>query len=58
MKRIVNKEDYIQSLKDLHHIVYYNGKRVEDVTEHPAPGPILILRRSPMNLLFAPSTRN
>ena len=39
MKRIVTKEDYIQSLKDLHHIVYYNGKRVEDVTEHPALRP-------------------
>ena len=33
MKRIVTKEDYIQSLKDLHHVVYYNGKRVEDITE-------------------------
>ena len=37
MKRIVTKEDYIQSLKDLHHVVYYNGKRVNDVTEHPWP---------------------
>ena len=39
MKRIVTKEDYVQSLKDLHHAVYYNGKRVEDVTEHPALRP-------------------
>jgi 4-hydroxybutyryl-CoA dehydratase/vinylacetyl-CoA-Delta-isomerase len=39
MKRIVTKEDYFQSLKDLHHIVYYNGKRVEDVTEHLALRP-------------------
>jgi 4-hydroxybutyryl-CoA dehydratase/vinylacetyl-CoA-Delta-isomerase len=39
MKRIVTKEDYVQSLKDLHHVVYYNGKRVEDVTEHPALRP-------------------
>ena len=39
MKRIVTKEDYIQSLKDLHHVVYYNGKRVEDVTEHPGLRP-------------------
>ena len=31
MKRIVTKEDYIQSLKDLHQVVYYNGKRVENV---------------------------
>src|SRR4030066_438513 len=39
MERIVTKEDYIQSLKDLHHVVYYNGKRVEDVTEHPGLRP-------------------
>jgi 4-hydroxybutyryl-CoA dehydratase/vinylacetyl-CoA-Delta-isomerase len=39
MKRIETKEDYIQSLKDLHHVVYYNGKRVEDITEHPALRP-------------------
>jgi 4-hydroxybutyryl-CoA dehydratase/vinylacetyl-CoA-Delta-isomerase len=39
IKRIVIKEDYIQSLKDLHHVVYYNGRRVDDVTEHPALRP-------------------
>jgi 4-hydroxybutyryl-CoA dehydratase/vinylacetyl-CoA-Delta-isomerase len=39
MKRIVTKENYIQSLKDLRHVVYYNGKRVEDVAEHPALKP-------------------
>jgi 4-hydroxybutyryl-CoA dehydratase/vinylacetyl-CoA-Delta-isomerase len=39
MKRIVTKEDYIQSLKDLHHAVYYNGKFVEDITEHPGIRP-------------------
>lgn len=39
MNRIVTKEDYIKSLKDLHHVVFYNGKRVEDVTEHPALKP-------------------
>ncbi len=39
MKRIATKDDYIQSLKNLHHIVYYNGKRVDDVTEHPALRP-------------------
>ncbi len=39
MKRNVTKDDYIQSLKDLHHVVYYNGKRVDDVTEHPALRP-------------------
>jgi len=35
----MTKKDYIQSLKELHHEVYYNGKRVEDVTEHPALRP-------------------
>ena len=39
MARIVTKEDYLRSLKELHHIVYYNGKRVEDVTEHPGLRP-------------------
>ncbi len=39
MKPIMTKKDYIQSLKELHHAVYYNGKRVEDVTEHPALRP-------------------
>jgi 4-hydroxybutyryl-CoA dehydratase/vinylacetyl-CoA-Delta-isomerase len=36
MKPIVTKRDYILSLKELRHTVYYNGKRVTDVTEHPA----------------------
>ncbi|MGQ9638722.1 MAG: 4-hydroxyphenylacetate 3-hydroxylase family protein [Thermodesulfobacteriota bacterium] len=39
MKRILTKEDYIQSLKDLHHVVYYNGKHLEDITEHPGIRP-------------------
>ena len=33
---ITTKEDYIRSLKEQHHTVYYRGKRVENVTEHPA----------------------
>lgn len=36
MDRIVTKEDYIQSLKDQKHLVYYAGEKVEDVTAHPA----------------------
>ncbi len=36
MDKIVSKEDYIQSLKDQKHVVYYNGELVPDVTEHPA----------------------
>lgn len=39
MNRIVTKEDYVQSLKDLQSVVYYNGKRVDDVTLHPALQP-------------------
>lgn len=30
------KKDYIRSLKEQKHIVYYKGKRIEDVTEHLA----------------------
>jgi len=33
---IRTKEDYIKSLKDLDHLVYYCAERVDDVTEHPA----------------------
>ena len=33
---IKTKADYIQSLKEQGHVVYYDGKKVEDVTEHPA----------------------
>jgi len=33
---IKTKEDYLNSLKNLKHVVYYRGKRVEDVTAHPA----------------------
>ncbi len=33
---IKTKEDYINSLKQLNHVVYYKGKRIKDVTTHPA----------------------
>ena len=33
---IRTKEDYINSLKELKTVVYYRGKKVEDVTTHPA----------------------
>ena len=33
---IRTKQDYIDSLKKLNHVVYYKGKRVADVTTHPA----------------------
>jgi 4-hydroxybutyryl-CoA dehydratase/vinylacetyl-CoA-Delta-isomerase len=34
--RITTKEDYLRSLKDQKHVVYYNGERVDDITTHPA----------------------
>lgn len=34
--KIVTKEDYVRSLQELKHTVYFNGRRVEDVTTHPA----------------------
>ncbi|RJX34999.1 MAG: 4-hydroxybutyryl-CoA dehydratase [Desulfarculus sp.] len=36
MDRIVTKEDYLQSLREQKHLVYYAGEKVEDVTTHPA----------------------
>src|SRR4030042_665263 len=33
---IRTKEDYVNSLKKLNHVVYYRGKRVQDITAHPA----------------------
>ncbi len=34
--KIVTKQDYIRSLQQLKHVVYFNGRRVEDVTTDPA----------------------
>jgi len=36
---IRSKEDYLQSLRKLKPVIYYRGKRVEDVTAHPAFAP-------------------
>lgn len=36
MKTIRSKEDYLQSLKELGSVIYFNGQRVEDITTHPA----------------------
>jgi aromatic ring hydroxylase len=36
MTMIRTKEEYIQSLKDLGHVVYYKGERVRDITNHAA----------------------
>jgi len=34
--QIKTKDDYIKSLKEQGHVVYYNGERVTDITTHPA----------------------
>ncbi len=36
---IKTKEDYLRSLREQKHRVYYNGELVEDVTKHPAFAP-------------------
>jgi len=36
VKTIRTKEDYIQSLKEQGHVIYYRGERVKDITTHPA----------------------
>ena len=46
---IKTKEDYIESLKKQKLNVYYKGKRVDDVTIHPALIPILTRRRKHTN---------
>jgi 4-hydroxybutyryl-CoA dehydratase/vinylacetyl-CoA-Delta-isomerase len=33
---IKTKDDYIQSLKDQKHVVYFDGEKVDDITTHPA----------------------
>ncbi|MFV2068072.1 MAG: 4-hydroxyphenylacetate 3-hydroxylase N-terminal domain-containing protein, partial [Pirellulales bacterium] len=37
--QIKTKEDYVNSLQQQRHVVYYNGQRVEDVTTHPGFAP-------------------
>jgi len=37
--KIKNGAEYIESLRKIHPIVYYRGKRIEDVTRHPATAP-------------------
>jgi len=34
-----NGAEYIESLRKIHPIIYYKGKRIEDVTRHPATAP-------------------
>jgi len=37
--KLKNGAEYIESLKKLHPVIYYKGKRIEDVTRHPATSP-------------------
>ena len=37
--KIKNGAEYIKSLKQLHPRIYYKGKRIKDVTVHPATAP-------------------
>jgi 4-hydroxybutyryl-CoA dehydratase/vinylacetyl-CoA-Delta-isomerase len=37
--RIKNGAQYIESLRKVHPRIYYKGKRIEDVTKHPATAP-------------------
>jgi len=36
---IKTAQDYLRSLRRLNHVVYYKGKRIADVTRHPATAP-------------------
>ena len=37
--KLKNGPEYMESLKNLHPKIYYKGKRIEDVTKHPATAP-------------------
>lgn len=37
--KIKTAQDYLRSLKKLNHVVFYQGKRIKDVTRHPATAP-------------------
>ena len=37
--KIKTAQDYLKSLRELNHVVYYKGKKIKDVTKHPATAP-------------------
>jgi 4-hydroxybutyryl-CoA dehydratase/vinylacetyl-CoA-Delta-isomerase len=37
--KLQNGGEYIKSLRELNPVIYYKGKRIEDVTQHPATSP-------------------
>jgi len=37
--KLKNGAEYIENLRELHPRIYYKGKKIEDVTRHPATAP-------------------
>ena len=37
--KIKTAQDYLKSLRKFNHVVYYKGKKIKDVTRHPATAP-------------------
>ena len=37
--KLINGAEYIESLRKLHPTIFYKGKKIEDVTRHPATAP-------------------
>ena len=37
--KLQNGGEYIESLRELKPVIYYKGKRIDDVTRHPATAP-------------------
>jgi 4-hydroxybutyryl-CoA dehydratase/vinylacetyl-CoA-Delta-isomerase len=51
---IKTKDDYVKSLKEQGHTVYYNGERVQDITTHPAFIPHINAAAKTYEMAFAP----
>jgi 4-hydroxybutyryl-CoA dehydratase/vinylacetyl-CoA-Delta-isomerase len=52
--KIRTKDDYLKSLKEQKHVVYYNGQLVEDVTSHPAFMPHINAAAKTYEMALAP----
>ena len=55
--KIVTKEDYIKSLRDLKANIYYNGRKVEDATAIRASSPTSTRRPRPTSWPSCRSTK-
>ncbi|MDQ5985074.1 MAG: 4-hydroxybutyryl-CoA dehydratase/vinylacetyl-CoA-Delta-isomerase [Syntrophus sp. SKADARSKE-3] len=55
---IKTKEDYIRSLQEQHLNVYYNGKKIDDVTAHPAFIPHINAAAKTYELALNPETED